>query len=155
MLFVVRILSLGGEGEIVKLRDAVNSSAKTYTNQSIANSRVTSCKGASIAVSTIINRTSAADGTGAEERDAANDVKVTVTISANSSFIPLIWAMKIADTEMNKAVPSMFMTPIGRTNLVILLSILNFCSITWNVEGKAAALNRTEYDKVFHIGRAQ
>lgn len=54
----------------------------------MANSKVTSCKGASIAVKTIMSKTSAADGTGAEEREAANDVKVTVAISANSSLIP-------------------------------------------------------------------
>lgn len=96
----------------------------------MANSKVTSCSGASIAVKTIMSKTSAADGTGAEDSDAANDVRVTVTISANSSFIPDICAMKIADTEINRAVPSIFIIPIGRTNLVILLSILSFCSKT-------------------------
>lgn len=103
---------------------------ETYTNQSIANNNVTSPSGASIAVSTIINKTSAADGIGAEESEAAKDVKATVVISASSSFIPLICAMKIADAEINRAVPSMFITPIGRTNLVILLSTLARCSKT-------------------------
>lgn len=54
----------------------------------------TSCKGASIAVNVIIISTRAADGTGADENDAAKDVKVTVAISANPSFIPDICEVK-------------------------------------------------------------
>lgn len=104
-----------------------------------------------MAANTIIKSTKAADGTGAEESDAAKDVKVTVTISAHSSFIPDIWAMKIADAEMNKAVPSMFIIPNGSTNLVILLSTFSLCSITWIVEGKAAALDKKIERKSFPI----
>lgn len=54
----------------------------------MAKSNVTSCKGASIAVNTIINKTKAAEGTGADDNEAANEVRVTVTISASSSFMP-------------------------------------------------------------------
>ena len=43
----------------------------TYTNQSMAQSRETSATGASMAVSTIIMRTRAADGTEAEAMEAA------------------------------------------------------------------------------------
>lgn len=84
----------------------------------MANRSVTSCKGASIAVSTIIRRTKAAEGTGADDNEAANEVSVTVTISASPSDIPDIWAMKIADTEINKAVPSMFMIYFRKDNFV-------------------------------------
>jgi hypothetical protein len=132
-------MKTAGNRKIEETREVI-----TYTNQSMAKSNVTSCNGASIAVNTIMRRTKAADGTGAEDSDAAKDVKVTVTISGSSSFMPDICAMKIALTEINKAVPSMFMTPIGKTNLVILLSTRNFCSITWKVEGRAAALDARE-----------
>lgn len=54
----------------------------------MANSNDTSCKGASIAVRTIIRSTKAAEGTGAEESEAANEVSVTVAISPNSSVMP-------------------------------------------------------------------
>lgn len=98
-----------------------------------------------MAVKTMMSRTRAADGTGAELDDAAKDVKITVTISPTPSRMPDIWAMKIADDEMNKAVPSIFMTPMGRTNLVIRLSTLRRCSSAWNVVGNAAALGKTYY----------
>lgn len=48
----------------------------TYTNQSIANNKLTSCIGALIAVNTMSRRTRAADGTDAEDIEAAVDVKL-------------------------------------------------------------------------------
>jgi hypothetical protein len=89
----------------------------------------------------MMSKTKAADGTGADDEEAANDVKITVTISPIPSLIPDICAMKIAEADIKSAVPSMFMTPIGNTNLVILLSTLSFCSIVTIVVGRAAALN--------------
>lgn len=94
-----------------------------------------------MAVSTMISRTRAAEGTLAEDIDAANEVIHTVMISAMPNSIPLICAMKMAEIEMNSAVPSIFILhPIGKTKRVIRLSIRNFCSITWNVNGNAAAV---------------
>uniref|UniRef100_A0A1B0C4R5 Uncharacterized protein n=1 Tax=Glossina palpalis gambiensis TaxID=67801 RepID=A0A1B0C4R5_9MUSC len=92
----------------------------TYTNQSTANNRVTSCTGASIAVSTTSNKTNAALGTEAELIEAAVDVSKTVTNSPKPKVIPLIWAINIEATEMKRAVPSILMLqPIGRTKRVI------------------------------------
>lgn len=48
----------------------------THTSQSIANSSDTSCVGASTAASTTSNSTMAADGTEADDTDAAVDVKL-------------------------------------------------------------------------------
>lgn len=56
--------------------------------------------GASIAVNTIIKRTNAAEGTEAEDMEAAVEVKNTVTIPANPSSMPLICAINIAATEI-------------------------------------------------------
>jgi hypothetical protein len=50
----------------------------TYTNQSIANKRDTSCDGASIVDSTIKMRTRAALGTLADEKLAAVDAKLHI-----------------------------------------------------------------------------
>ncbi|KAI9577143.1 hypothetical protein GQX74_004905 [Glossina fuscipes] len=92
----------------------------TYTNQSTANNRVTSCTGASIAVSTTSNKTNAALGTEAELIEAAVEVSKTVTNSPKPKVIPLIWAINIEATEMKRAVPSILMLqPIGRTKRVI------------------------------------
>lgn len=60
----------------------------THTNQSMAKRSVTSCKGASMAVRTIIRSIKAADGIGADEQEAAKDVSVTVMTSAKPNFIP-------------------------------------------------------------------
>lgn len=116
----------------------------THTIQSMANSRVTSCRGASIAVRTMMRRTRAADGTGAEDIEAAKDVRTTVIISPTSSRMPDIWAMKMAEDEMKSAVPSIFITPMGSTNLVIRLSTFRRSSSAWKVVGSAAALVRVE-----------
>lgn len=51
----------------------------TYTNQSIANKRETSLTGASMALRTTNNRTSAALGTEADETEAAVDVRLRKT----------------------------------------------------------------------------
>lgn len=83
-----------------------------------------------MAVRTMIRSIKAADGIGADEQEAANDVNVTVMISAKPNCIPDICAMKIAEAPINRAVPSMFMQPIGSTNRVILLSTLSFVSNT-------------------------
>lgn len=48
----------------------------THTNQSTAKSNETSCVGASTAASTTNRRTIAADGTDADDNDAAVDVKL-------------------------------------------------------------------------------
>lgn len=89
---------------------------------------------------TITSKTSAAEGIGATDNDAANDVKITVIISPIPNLIELIWAMKMADVATNNAVPSMLRTPMGKMKRVIRLSTFNFCSIVWNVRGKAAVL---------------
>lgn len=41
-----------------------------------------------MAVKTMMSKTRAAEGTGAEEDDAAKDVKITVTISPTPSLMP-------------------------------------------------------------------
>jgi len=51
----------------------------TYTNQSIANKRETSLTGASMALNTTNNRTSAALGTEADDTEAAVDVRLRKT----------------------------------------------------------------------------
>lgn len=56
----------------------------------MANNSDTFCKGASIDDKTITRRTSAADGIGATENDAANEVKITVIISPMPKLIELI-----------------------------------------------------------------
>lgn len=48
----------------------------THTNQSTAKSKETSCVGASTAASTTNSRTIAADGTDADDNDAAVDVRL-------------------------------------------------------------------------------
>lgn len=106
----------------------------------MAKSSETFCRGASIDERTITRSTRAADGIGATENDAANEVKITVIISPMPRLIELICAMKIADVAQNNAVPSMLSTPMGSMNRVIRLSIFNFCSMAWNVRGRAAVL---------------
>lgn len=114
---------------------------KTYTNQSIAKSNVTSCVGAPIADNTISIITSAADGTDDVDIEAANDKRQTAKISPILNSMPFIWAIKIDAIEIYKAVPSiLILHPIGRTNFVILESMLTFVSSTRNVNGSAAAL---------------
>lgn len=56
----------------------------------MAKSSETFSKGASIDDRTITSNTSAADGIGATENDAANDVKITVIISPMPKLIELI-----------------------------------------------------------------
>lgn len=113
----------------------------TYTNQSTANKSVTSWTGASIACKTTNNNTKAADGTDADDIDAAVEHSSTVTNSPKPNVIPLICVMKIDATAMNNAVPSIFtLQPIGRTNRVIRVSIRSFSFIQRNVIGRAAAL---------------
>lgn len=88
----------------------------THTNQSTAKSSVTSCTGASMAVSTTSSRTRAALGTLAELIEAAVEVNKTVTNSPKPNGIPLIWAIKIEAIAMKSAVPSILMLqPIGST----------------------------------------
>jgi hypothetical protein len=117
----------------------------THTNQSMANNNETFVTGASIAVNTINNSTRAALGTLADDIDAAVDVKHTVTISANPSVMPLIWAMNTDATEMYRAVPSMLMLhPMGSTNRTMRLSMFNFSFIVSMVSGSAAALRKSK-----------
>lgn len=92
----------------------------TYTNQSIANNNVTSCTGASMAVNTTNRSTRAALGTDADDIEAAVDVNNTVTNSPKPNVMPLSCAINIDATDMNSAVPSIFILhPIGKTKRVI------------------------------------
>lgn len=107
----------------------------------MANNNVTSCTGASIADKTTNNKTKAALGTDADDIEAAVEVNKTVTSSPIPSVIPLICAIKIEDTDINSAVPSIFiLQPMGRTNRVMRGSIRNFSFMQRNVIGNAAAL---------------
>lgn len=55
----------------------------TYTNQSIANKRDTSCTGASMALRTTSRSTRAAEGTEADDTLAAVEVNLKIIIHAN------------------------------------------------------------------------
>lgn len=61
--------------------------------------------------------------------------------------ILFICAIKMTDTVRKSAVPSILMVPIGRMNLVILLSTLTFSSINRKVMGIAADLHKGKRGK--------
>lgn len=66
---------------------------------------------------------------------------LTVTIWPGSSWMPFIWAMKMAATASYRAVPSMLMVaPTGSTKRVTLLSIPRFSSRQRKVTGSVPAL---------------
>lgn len=56
----------------------------------MAKRRETFCKGASIEDRTMTSKTSAADGMGATDNEAAKEVKITVIISPTLNCIELI-----------------------------------------------------------------
>lgn len=77
----------------------------------------------------------------ANETECEKSPDLTVTIWPGSSWMPFIWAMKMAATASYRAVPSMLMVaPTGSTNRVTLLSMPRFSSRQRKVTGSVPAL---------------
>lgn len=143
MLFVVRNLSLCIGKTTFNTKDVNDLATKTYTNQSMAKSNMTSWVGMLRVLRTIMIMIKADDGTDETAKEEVKARIVTVRIWPTLKSMPFIWAMKIDETATMTAVPSMLLLqPIGSTNFVMRGSILISLSITWNVTGKAAALKR-------------
>lgn len=110
-------------------------------NHSTAKSNITSCEGTFNVFNTMIIIIRLAEGT---EETANDDVKAkrhTVQIWPTPNGIPFIWAIKMAETDIMIAVPSVLQfAPIGKMKRVIRESIFSSSCITWKVTGKAAAL---------------
>lgn len=113
----------------------------THTNQSMANSNITSCVGIFRVFNTIMIIISVDDGTDVTANDEVKANKHTVPIWPTPKCMSFICAMNIAETEIITAVPSVLQfAPIGKMNFVMRWSILRSLCITWNVTGRAAAL---------------
>lgn len=113
----------------------------THRNQSTANNNVISSVGKFNACKIICKRIS--EPLGIETPDIDTNV-VIIVIDINSpklNMTPLIWAIKMVETAINNAVPSVFIdAPIGRIKRVIRESMPTVFSITRNDTGSVAAL---------------